>query len=275
MTALGPASVTIGLVLVAALAAMSAAAVSARARVMARLERPVSVASSPAAFDRRWVLAVVTAAAVGEIAGGVALAVVCGLGAACGPVVLLRVPRGRRERLADASLPLALETMARSLRAGSSLRQVVAEAGVSSGPPVGDDLAEIAAVAARGVPLVDALDRWAQRRPSPAVRLAAAALALAAEAGGTQARAVDGVASTLRERLAVEAEIRALSSQARLSAVVIAIAPLAFGLLTAATDPRPARFLLGSGPGWACLAGGLGLDALAAYWMAHLTRGAL
>ena len=103
--------------------------------------------------------------------------------------------------------------------------------------------------------------------------LAASALALAAEAGGTQARAVDGVAATLRERLAVDAEVRALSAQARLSAIVIAIAPLVFGALAVGTDGRTAAFLLGQPLGWLCLAGGLALDALAAWWMLRITRG--
>jgi Flp pilus assembly protein TadB len=178
--------------------------------------------------------------------------------------------RGRHS--SPAVLALALEAVARAVRAGSSLRVALAEAGDAVGGAVGAELRGVAGVAARGVPLADALDRWARDRGDGAVALAAGALALAAEAGGTQARAVDGVAATLRERAAVDAEIRALSSQARLSAMVVAIAPVAFGALEAATDPRAAGFLLRPGLGWACLAGGLGLDALAAWWMAQLTR---
>ena len=66
------------------------------------------------------------------------------------------------------------------------------------------------------------------QRPSPRSRLAAVALGVAAETGGAQARAVDAVAATLRERLAVHADVRAQSSQARLSATVIALLPVAF-----------------------------------------------
>ena len=179
----------------------------------------------------------------------------------------------RSRRRADADLPLALETAARSLRAGSSLRQALSEAGALTPGPVGDDLGHVATAAARGVPLVDALDAWGARARSPAVVLAASALALAAEAGGTQARAVDGVAATLRERLAVDAEVRALSAQARLSAIVIALAPLVFGALAVGTDGRTAAFLFGRPFGWVCLVGGLTLDALAAWWMLRITRG--
>jgi tight adherence protein B len=113
---------------------------------------------------------------------------------------------------------------------------------------------------------------WATVAPTVEVRLTAAALALAAEAGGAQARAIEGVAATLRERAAARADIRAQSAQARLSALVIGVLPLAFTVWCVLTDPRIASFLFATSAGWACLLGGLGLDALGGVWMARLVR---
>jgi tight adherence protein B len=70
----------------------------------------------------------------------------------------------------------------------------------------------------------------------------------------------------------VAAEVRALSSQARLSGLVIAAAPLVFSGLASVTDARTAEFLFRTPPGLACLVAGLGLDACAAAWMARLCR---
>jgi Flp pilus assembly protein TadB len=78
------------------------------------------------------------------------------------------------------------------------------------------------------------------------------------------------VAATLRERLDVESEAVALAAQARFSALVIAVAPLGFGVLAVATDPRTAGFLLGRPLGWLCLVLGLGLDATSALWMRRI-----
>jgi tight adherence protein B len=119
--------------------------------------------------------------------------------------------------------------------------------------------------------IVSALEAWAQARPVAAVRLAVAALCLGAETGGAQARAIDGVAATLRQRLGVAAEARALASQARASAAVMAVAPVAFCALTSATDPRVAAFLLRSPGGIAVLGAGLLLDTAGAVWMARIT----
>jgi tight adherence protein B len=153
------------------------------------------------------------------------------------------------------------------------LRQAVEEAAAGAGPALADDLDAVVAGARAGVPLVAALDEWAVRAPRPAVRLAVAALALATEAGGAPARAIDGVAASLRAELAVTAEVRALSSQARYSAVVIGAAPAAFGTIAALVDGRTAGFLLGTPAGLLCLASGLALDAAGGWWMHRIVAG--
>ena len=122
--------------------------------------------------------------------------------------------------------------------------------------------------------LGESLDRWAEEQPVVEVRLAATALALAADAGGSAARAVESVAATLRERRSAVEEVRVQSVQARLSAVVIALLPLGFTAWCVTTDPRAAAFLLGSAAGWLCLTVGLTLLALGGWWMARIVRSA-
>jgi tight adherence protein B len=124
--------------------------------------------------------------------------------------------------------------------------------------------------AERGVPLVDAIDTWSSTISGDGVRLAGAALALSAELGGAAARSLDGVAATLRDRNAVRREVRALSSQARASAVVIGVAPLGFAVLAAAVDPQTIEFLLRTPAGVSCLVLGVVLDGLGAAWMHRL-----
>jgi tight adherence protein B len=172
----------------------------------------------------------------------------------------------------DAAVPLALEAMARSLRTGGSLRQALREAVTATPAELGEDLDRLAGAVEHGAPLAGALDDWVTARPLPSVRLAAAALRLGAETGGAQARALDGVAATVRERRRAAAEVSAQATQARVSAAVIALSPLAFGVLSTASDHRTAAFLFGTIPGLALLGLGLGLDCLGAFWMARLTR---
>ena len=187
-------------------------------------------------------------------------------------MVAWRLLRHRGHAALEAALPAAVEEVARGLRSGASLRQALEEAGRATPGPTGLELARVTAAAGQGASLTTALDWWAERSPLDSVGLVVAALGLGAETGGAQAQAIDGVASTLRQRLAAQAEARALATQARASAAVIAVAPLAFCVLASAADRRTAEFLLGSPVGLACLVAGLALDAAGALWMARLTR---
>ena len=206
------------------------------------------------------------------VVGGPMPAVLVLAAAALGPTLALRARRGHGPARLEAALPAALEAMARALRSGGSMRQAVEEAAAATPGPLAAELRLVSVQAARGAPLVTALQALAERQPLPGVRLTVAALCLGVETGGAQARAVDGVASTLRDRLGVAAEVRALSAQARLSAVIIGLAPVGFGGFAAATDPRTATFVFHTVPGLLLLVAGVALDGLGWLWMRRLSR---
>ncbi len=289
----------VGLLTLASAAAMRAAAGTSRRFVVGRrlvlsqpgpagVRRLVASAPSPPDWVARrlagtgvvdgtglwagWLVAVAAGLPAAVLVGGPGLALVGATVAVGAPVGAMVVTSGRADRLSEQALPDALEGMARSLRTSASLRQALEEAAAATPSRLGDDLRTVAVEVANGAALAAALDAWGDRRPLPGVRLAVSALALGAETGGAHARALDGVAATLRSRLAVGREVRALSSQARLSGVVITLAPLAFSALAAATDDRTASFLLRTPLGLVCLSAGLVLDGVAALWMHRLSQ---
>ncbi|MGI9120234.1 MAG: type II secretion system F family protein [Acidimicrobiales bacterium] len=291
--------VLVGLLSLASTAAVRAAATTSRRAVVGRrlalaqsgpigLRRLVAWAPPPPDWVARrlvasgvidgtglwagWLVALATGVPTAVLVGGPGLAVVVAAAAVGAPVGAMLVTSGRADRLLEQGLPDALEGMARSLRTSASLRQAVEEAGGTTPGLLGDDLRGVAVEVANGEALANALDAWGGRRPLPGVRLAVSALGLGAETGGAHARSLDGVAATIRSRMAVGREVRALSSQARLSGVVITLAPLGFSALAAATDDRTAGFLLRTPLGLVCLTAGLVLDGVAALWMHRLSK---
>ena len=166
-----------------------------------------------------------------------------------------------------------LEDIARGLRGGLALPVAVARTSAADHGPWSGPLSQVAESLERGAALPGVLRRWGRTDACPGLALAVAALTLGAEAGGAQARAVDGVAATLRDRAAVRAEQVALSSQARASALVLAVTPVAFAALAAVVDPRTGRFLLHTVAGAGCLAAGGLLDVIAAFWMIRIADG--
>lgn len=180
---------------------------------------------------------------------------------------------GRHEQRRDDQLCLALEHIASSLRAGTTLVAAVGAAANAAPEPLRGELQQVVTAVDGGAPLRRALDRWYEVAGTHAgTRLAATALRLAADGGGEVARSVDRVATTLRERREVRAEARALATQARASAAVLIAAPLAFTALVTTVEPGAALFLVGSPLGLSCLVLGLALDAVGALWMTHIVR---
>lgn len=173
----------------------------------------------------------------------------------------------REARRADQALPAVLDQVTRQLRSGSSLAVAVRVATSGSDDP---STARLADDLASGAALAEAVERWRVAVPSPARHLVGAAIGLAAEAGGAVALVLDGVTDTLRDRVALDREVAALSSQARASAAVLVAAPIAFAVLASSADHRVAGALLGQPLGWACLSGGAVLDVIGALWMARL-----
>ena len=246
---------------------------TAVARARELLMRRLDDAALPWPVDRvlrAALVAFVMAESLAAVVGGWPMAIVLPVAFSIGGFVVLDAARGRAGREIDRALPDLLEATARSLRSGASLRIALGEAAMHAPRRVGSGVSAAVVAAERGVPLVDAIDSWAATVPGEGVGLAAAALALSAELGGAAARSLDGVAATLRDRNGVRREVRALSSQARASAVVIGVAPIGFAILAGSLDPRTFDFLLHSPTGVACLLSGVVLDGLGALWMHRL-----
>lgn len=239
-------------------------------RPLARALDDAALSATPEQAVEVWLLAAVIAALVGV---GIApvTSVVAVLGVIVGGPIALRTSRYRRERLVAAAVPATLERIGSELRAGGTVATAIS--GVANGDgPLATDVARVETRMRLGAALPDALRAWARERRAVGVDVAAGALALSATVGGPAADALDGLASSLRDRLSVIAEARALSAQARYSAWVIGLAPVGYVVSTAVVDPRSVHTLIGTGPGRVCMVLGLGLELLGAIWMRAIVR---
>jgi tight adherence protein B len=242
------------------------------------LERRVGAALDAAALDvsvehaiEYWAIGVVVAAILGAALGGAAAGVAGAVSAGTGAPIGLAAARGRRARLIAASVPTTIDVIASELRAGGTIATAVR--GIARGDGVlAADFARIEARLVLGAPIADALRTWAREREAPGIDVAAGALAMCAAVGGRAADALDGVASSLRDRGAVVAEARALSAQARMSALVVGGTPFLYIGWSALADRQALHALFGTPTGRACIALGIGLETLGVWWMRRILR---
>jgi tight adherence protein B len=156
------------------------------------------------------------------------------------------------------------ELVARALRSGSSLSRAIA-AGADADSPMAPIAATVMRRTGRGEPLVAALDA-AGVDPSSVAGLGVVVLRSCARYGGPAAAPLERAAATLRAREAVLAEQRAHSAQARLSARVLTLLPVAVLALLATTDAT-VRTAIVTPAGATVVIVGAALNGVGSLWM--------
>jgi tight adherence protein B len=229
-----------------ALAGASAAAGAAVQRVLAR--RGLA-ARGTAALERAGVatalpdvvllvgLGTVVLGAFGLLLSGVLLALLFAALVPLGTKVLLGLRRGRRQAAFADQLDDSLQLMASSLRAGHSLLRAVDSVSQEAATPTAEEFARIVNETRVGRDLGDALDEVAERMASDDFRWVAQAIGIHREVGGNLAEVLDTVGHTIRERNAIRRQVKALSAEGKLSAVVLMALPFGIVAFLLVTNP--------------------------------------
>lgn len=210
------------------------------------------------------------------VAPVVGLLVAFAVGAACGLHPLLARPLGRMavgagagplERSESLDVVDVAERIARDVRSGASLRSAVEHA-AGTAPGL---LGEVADALVRQAPLRDALSA---HRPTHDERdLLVHALTLGAAHPEVASQVLDRTATVVRERRAWRLERRAQAAQARASARVLTLLPLAFAGWGALSSDS-VRDAYASSPATTAVAlVGVVLNLVGWLWMRHVVGG--
>jgi tight adherence protein B len=137
----------------------------------------------------------------------------------------------------ERQLPDAMAVIANSLAAGSTLFQALEASARETPPPLGELLSQAVRRASLAVTVEDALKALRDQVGSRDVSNLVAALAIQRTTGGDLARLLRESVTFLREEQRLRADARALSAQARYSAQMIGVMPIALFALFSAMFP--------------------------------------
>jgi len=142
--------------------------------------------------------------------------------------------RARTQRqLFQDQFPGVLDRLADSLKAGFSLPQAIEFVVPNLSQPSSSEMAQITAQIKMGFSVDQALLELHQRHPNEDVRLLVEGLTLQRQVGGNMAEMMREMAGMVRMRVELGNEVRTMTAQGRLSAVVIALlVPVSLGLLS-------------------------------------------
>jgi tight adherence protein B len=160
-----------------------------------------------------------------------------------------------------------LQLMAGSLRAGYSLMQGVEAVAQEVEDPMGSELRRVLTEARLGRILEDSLDEMATRMASPDFAWAVMAVRIQREVGGNLAELLSTVAETMIARERLRREVRALTAEGRISAIVLGLLPIGLAVVMYGINREYMETLFHDTFGQVLLVGSVLLALVGFYWM--------
>jgi tight adherence protein B len=201
---------------------------------------------------------------MGFIAGGAAGAAI--------PTMANRRKANRHAELVEHQLAELAEATALAVRSGLSVGQAVEFAHREVDSPLRGAVAELLAQQRLGTSFEDAVECFGDGVETDDARLFSMILSVHARAGGNLAGALEEVTATIRHRISLRKELRAISAQGRISGLVLASLPIAFSLVLGITSSARLAPIYNSFAGMAMVGGGLVMEVLAFLWIRRLLR---
>ena len=178
-------------------------------------------------------LAILAAIVVGAVSQSIFIAI--GLGGAILVFAFFAVKAvaARERKRFDDQLPDTLTLTSTSLRAGYSLLQAVEAVAQESAEPTQREFGRALTEIRLGRPMIDALGDIATRMESQDFEWSVLAIAIQREVGGNLAEVLQTTAETMNQRNRLRREMKALTAEGRISAVIMAVLPFfLFGLIS-------------------------------------------
>jgi tight adherence protein B len=167
-----------------------------------------------------------TTTVIGFLLGGLFMAVMFILATPVGLYGLLNVLRSRRRRRFDDQVPDTLQMFSGGLRAGHSLLRSIDAAGQENQAPMSEELSRIVNETRIGRDLGESIADVAERTQNEDFHWIAQAIDIHREVGGDLAEVLDHLGETIRDRNQLRGQVRALSAEGRMSAIVLIALPI-------------------------------------------------
>ena len=153
------------------------------------------------------------------------------------PRIYLSTRKSKRLKDFNDQLGDALNLMVNSLRAGYSTMQAMEVISSEMPAPISEEFGRVVLELQLGVPFDTAMANLMRRMPSGDMDLVITAMSVQREVGGNLAEVLDAISFTIRERVRIKGEIKAMTAQGRITGYVITALPFALAGLVYMITP--------------------------------------
>jgi tight adherence protein B len=219
-----------------------------------------------------YLAAVVFAGALGLLLGNIIWGLVAIALVGVVPWAVLNILATRRTDAFTKQLPDMLQLLGTTLRSGFSILQGLDTVSRQVGEPIGEHIRQVVAEARLGRPLIDALNDVANRVKSEDFAWVVTAIAIQREVGGNLAELLDIVSETMNARSRLRREVKTLTAEGRIGAIIISIMPLAIGLFVYLVNPTYITPLFQSTTGKLVVYGSIAVALAGVVWIRKIVK---
>jgi tight adherence protein B len=161
------------------------------------------------------------------------------------PAIFVRVYQNRRRAKFVRQLADALMLLTNSLRAGYGFLKGLELVAKEMSDPIAKELNRMLREVNLGATIEEGLQNLGRRVNSQDLDIVIGAYLVQKDVGGNLTEIMEKVAETIRERLRIQGDIRVLTTQGRLSGLVVGLLPCCVGLFLAMAAPDYFNVMLG------------------------------
>jgi tight adherence protein B len=151
---------------------------------------------------------------------------------------------GGRQKKFSSQLADGIDMIVRGVKSGLPLNQCLQIIAKESPEPLRSEFQRLVDGQAMGVPLDQNMNRMFERVPLPEVNFFSIVLIIQAKAGGNLSEALNNLSTVLRARKMLREKIKALSAEAKMSALIIGAMPFVVAGMLAAIRPQYVSLLI-------------------------------
>lgn len=171
------------------------------------------------------------------------------------PKLYIAGARDKRAKQLNNQLPEFLNILSNALRAGLSFNQAISTAGDEMIDPIRWEFKKVLRDNNLGRPMEEALTELVKRTGDEDIEMFVSSIIIQRQVGGNLSEVLDMIAHTIRERVKLKGEVRTLSAQSRMSAIIIGVLPVAMALILSILNPNYLKPLFTETLGQILLAG--------------------
>ena len=154
------------------------------------------------------------------------------------PIMVLNFRATRARKKMQEQFPVALDVFVRGLRAGHPIAAALDLLTVEMPEPIGPEFGLAVNEITYGAELRDALQNMAERWDLDDIRMFVVSLSVQSETGGNLAEILENLSLVIRERATLLMKVRSLSSEGRMTAVMLTVLPVMTFVMLFILNPR-------------------------------------